>query len=218
MKISIAPTVLEKCPQLKLGILSLSVEVRNDYSDLLEKIKDESILIASKLAVEDISKQAAITAGRKAYKALGKDPARYRLSAEALLRRVVNGKGLYHINNVVDALNLVSIKTGISIGGYDQNNIIGDVLLDVGRAKEPYEAIGRGGLNMEFMPLLRDEFSAFGSPTSDSTRTMVTPEMNTFLMVFFSFAGANELDTALSYAEELLSTYADGKTLLKTTI
>ena len=31
---------------------------------------------------------------RRAYKALGKDPARYRGSAEALLRRVVAGKGL----------------------------------------------------------------------------------------------------------------------------
>lgn len=218
MKISIAPQVLEKCPQLKLGVLSLSVEVKNDYPELLDKIRDESIGIASKLSIEDIRKKPAITAGRNAYKALGKDPARYRLSAEALLRRVVNGKGLYHINNVVDALNLVSIKTGISIGGYDQSNIIGDALLDVGRAKEPYEAIGRGGLNMEFMPLLRDEFSAFGSPTSDSTRTMVTPEMNTFLMVFFSFAGAHELDAALSYAEELLSAYASGKTLIKETI
>ena len=39
-------------------------------------------------------------------------------AAESLMRRVASGKGLYQINNVVDALNVISVKTGFSICGY----------------------------------------------------------------------------------------------------
>lgn len=83
--------------------------------------------LAQSLSIESISKIPTISVSRKAYKACGKDPARYRPSAEALLRRVVSGKGLYQINNVVDQLNLVSISTGFSIGGYDVEQISGDI-------------------------------------------------------------------------------------------
>ena len=45
---------------------------------------------------------------RKAYKAFGKDPGRFRVSSEALYRRVRQGKDLYRINTVVDANNHVA--------------------------------------------------------------------------------------------------------------
>jgi DNA/RNA-binding domain of Phe-tRNA-synthetase-like protein len=99
--------------------------------------------IASTLQIEDISQIPAISASRKAYKACGKDPARYRLSAEALLRRVVNRNEIYQINNVVDLLNLVSISTGFSIGGYDADKIDGDIIYGIGKPNEPYIGIGR---------------------------------------------------------------------------
>src|SRR2546425_13043321 len=38
-----------------------------------------------------------VETARKAYKVLGKDPARYRGSAEALLRRVVAGEGMAQV-------------------------------------------------------------------------------------------------------------------------
>lgn len=218
MAIHISPLIEQKCPNLQLGILSLEVKVKQAYPTLLQLIQEECNELSSNLAIEDISKRTAIQAGRKGYKALGKDPARYRLSAEALLRRVINGKGLYQVNNVVDALNLVSIKSGISIGGYDQDQIQGAITMSVGETNEPYEAIGRGSLNMEFMPLLRDELGAFGSPTSDSTRTMVKAQTKRFLMVFFSFAGADGLDSALTYAEKLLTEHAEGKLVQRNTI
>ncbi len=215
LTIKISPEFHDKCPELKLGVLLLEVKTQINYPDLLKLIEEETNQIAQSLVIENISQMPAISAARKGYKAVGKDPARYRLSAEALLRRTVQGKGLYQINNIVDALNLVSIKSGISIGGYDYNKIEGDISLGIGQATEPYQGIGKGDLNIEFMPILRDQKSAFGSPTSDSKRTMVTEKTTQFLMIFFSFAGANGLAKSMEHAEDLLSRFANGVVLKK---
>src|SRR5216684_289846 len=67
-----------------------------------------------------------VEATRAAYKALGKDPARYRGSAEALLRRVVGGKGLPEINAVVDVINLVSVESRLPVGLYDLGHVVGE--------------------------------------------------------------------------------------------
>ena len=53
-----------------------------------------------------------IKESRAAYKAFGKDPSRYRVSSEALIRRIGQGKGLYEVNTVVDVNNLISIESG----------------------------------------------------------------------------------------------------------
>ena len=213
MNISIEKSLLEKWPITKLGLLLIEVQTSTDYPQLLSHIKTEAANKSARLEIDMISKIPAIAMARKAYKAIGKDPARYRLSAEALLRRIVNGKGLYQINNIVDALNLVSIQSGISIGGYDYKKIIGEISFGIGKNAEPYEGIGKGGLNIEYMPVLRDEQGAFGSPTSDSKRTMVTQNTTNFLMVFFGFEGLQGLEDSMQQAGELMNNFAAGNIL-----
>ena len=164
---------------------------------LLSLISKELSNIQSTLEVTEINKIPTIQSSREGYKTLGKEPSRYRLSAEALLRRIVKGKGLYHINNAVDALNLVSAKSGFSIGGYDVDKIEGSIKLGIGKNGEPYQAIGRGALNIEYLPVFRDDLGAFGSPTSDSVRTMVTEKTTKFLMLFFNFGGHENLERTL---------------------
>ena len=201
----------EKCPAISLGCIRAGVRVFESDAALLEEIAVTCELIAQTLKVEAISSLPAIADARKAYKVCGKDPARYWLSAEALLRRVAGGKGLYQINNVVDLLNLVSVSTGFSIGGYDADKITGDVRMGVGKADEPYEGLGRGTLNIEGMPVFRDDLGAFGTSTSDSVRTGVTNQTNRFLMVVVSYAANPKLDDAVTMAVQLLTKYAEGQ-------
>src|SRR5258708_32711872 len=84
---------------------------------------------------------------RADYKALGKDPARYRGSAEALVRRIIAGKGLPRINAVVEIINLVSVESRLPIGLYDLARVQGDIVFRVGRAGETYKGIGKYDLN-----------------------------------------------------------------------
>lgn len=201
------------CPNLRLGCIETDVKVGESSSEFLSEMASKTQQIAQSLSIEFISKIPTIASSRKGYKACGKDPARYRLSAEALLRRVVSGKGLYQINNVVDQLNLVSISTGFSIGGYDADQIQGDITLGIGRADEPYTGIGRGELNIEFLPVFRDRIGAFGTPTSDSSRTEVTNQTWRFLMVVLDFENDNLLDEALLMAQKLLLKYCCAENL-----
>ena len=207
VNISISEILKSRCPRLRLGCVEADVLVSGSAPELLAEIDERVNSLRKSLITEEISKIAAIDASRKAYKACGKDPARYRLSAEALLRRVVSGKSLYLINNVVDQLNLVSISTGFSIGGYDVRQIQGDILFGIGLNNEPYSGIGRGELNIENLPVFRDEIGAFGTPTSDSQRTEVSGQTNRFLMILIDFGGDSHLDEALGLSCSLLKKY-----------
>lgn len=205
--ISISKKLKQKVPEIKLSCIECDVYVMETNDVLWDEIRKKTKELSASLKTEDISKIPAIAASRKAYKACGKDPARYRLSAEALLRRVVKRKDLYQVNNVVDVLNLISISTGFSIGGYDADKIKGDVLFDIGTAADPYEGIGRGRLNIEFLPALKDEQGAFGTPTSDSERTAVSSQTNRFLMVIIDY-GKGDLKQATQLAIDLLERFA----------
>lgn len=206
----ISENIKSKCPYLRLGVITCSVQISDNRSDLWSEI-DAKISELENMETTEVSKLSTIAATRKAYKALGKDPARYRPSAEALLRRVVKGKGLYKINNVVDLLNLVSISTGFSIGGYDAEKIEGEVTLGVGEAEEPYEGIGRGNLNIEFLPTFRDDKNAFGTPTSDSVRTSVTANTKRFQMIILDFEGLESLKEAMDLSVELLRKFGNAE-------
>ena len=146
--ITISKELIDKIPTVQLSCIECDVDVVSLNAQLWKEIELVVTNISSSLKVEEISQMPAVSVSRKAYKACGKDPARYRLSAEALLRRVVNRNEIYQINNVVDLLNLVSISTGFSIGGYDAEKIKGDVAFGIWEEKETFIWIGRGGLKI----------------------------------------------------------------------
>ncbi len=197
-----------KVSTTELSCIECNVQLEERNEALWTEIQNKVIELEAGLKVEDISKMPAISASRKAYKACGKDPARYRLSAEALLRRVLKRGEIYQINNVVDLLNLVSISTGFSIGGYDADKIEGKAVFGIGEKDEPYSGIGRGELNIESMPVFRDEKSAFGTPTSDSQRTSVSSDTKRFLMIIIDYAASPQLQEASNMAISLLKKYA----------
>ncbi|MBC8005137.1 MAG: hypothetical protein H7X84_06665 [Verrucomicrobia bacterium] len=209
--ITISDDLKSRCPNLRLGCIEADVKVAESDRTLLSEINESLEQLRQSLVVDEISRIPAIAASRKGYKACGKDPARYRLSAEALLRRIVSGKGLYQINNVVDQLNLVSVTSGFSIGGYDADAIEGDICFGIGRSKEPYMGIGRGELNIENLPVFRDQNGAFGTPTSDSQRTEVSNETKRFLMILIDFESDDKLETAKEVAMRLLTVHCEAR-------
>lgn len=207
LEITLSQQIRERCPELQLSCILTEVKVEPAPLALINEMSIKTALLQEQLSIADISKLPEIESARKAYKACGKDPARYRLSAEALLRRVVSGKGLYQINNVVDQLNLVSISTGFSIGGYDFDQIQGEICFGIGDENEAYQGIGRGELNIAGLPVFRDALSAFGTPTSDSPRTEVNAQTRRFLMILIGFGGSDGFSQANALAISLLKTY-----------
>jgi DNA/RNA-binding domain of Phe-tRNA-synthetase-like protein len=208
MNIQIEPLIREKLPNLVLGGFVCNVNTHPSSPELQSLIAEELAKL-SWHTPESIREIDMVKATKEAYRILGKDPNRYRPSAESLLRRVANGRGLYQLGNVVDVLNLVSVKTGYSICGYDFDNVMGNISLGIGEPEEPYIGIGKGDINIELLPVFRDELSAFGTPTSDSVRTMLSARTKRFLMIFVGFGNTEKLQSAISEAADLLGKHAD---------
>lgn len=209
LSISIDPAVRAACPGLALGIVTADVTNGRDDVALGAELDACAAAVRAALAIEDIAKLPAVQALRRAYRAFGKDPARYRGSQEALLRRILKGLALYRINTVVDINNLVSIESRQSLGVYDRDRIDGDaVVMRVAVAGETYKGIGKDVLNLEGLPVYVDAAGPFGSPTSDSERAMVTAATGRILLVVTAFGGADGLPATLDRTTALLRTYA----------
>jgi DNA/RNA-binding domain of Phe-tRNA-synthetase-like protein len=211
MRVVVDEELKRRCPQTALGCITaqvvtgappeaLTAELRSREEEILRLADPSAVLAAPE-----------IRATREAYRALGKDPARYRGSAEALLRRIVAGKGLPQVNSVVDIINLVSVESRMSLGLYDLDKVSSEVTFRAGRAGETYKGIGKYALNLEGLPVFCDKLGPFGSPTSDSERTMVTSETRRVLAVIVSFAGEGSLDGWPARTVDLLGRFAAGR-------
>ena len=210
LPITINPEMKALWPDAVLGCIQCRVKVKDSPAELLEEIEEFGRELQAKIEkVPDIPKREKIADTRSAYKAFGKEPSRYRNSAEAMCRRIIQGKGLYHINNVVECNNLFSIRTGYSLGAYDVTKIKGAVTWMVAPEGTCYQGIGKDQINVEFLPVFTDDRGPFGNPTSDSTRTRITENAEEILMVIFGFSGADGMEKDLSDLVKLLETYCD---------
>ncbi len=191
------------------GVITASVKNSAYNSELWQEIEEYTLQLRTKYSVADIKQIPTILATRNAYKIAGKDPNRYRPSAEALMRRLINGNDLYKISTLVDLINLVSLKTGYSIGGFDKDKIVGTPMLGVGEENEKFEGIGRGPLNIAGLPVYRDEIGGIGTPTSDEVRTSITSDTKKIFIIINGYSGIEGLQETIDNTTELLKKYAE---------
>ncbi|MDD3321583.1 MAG: phenylalanine--tRNA ligase beta subunit-related protein [Paludibacter sp.] len=211
MEITVSKIVRDACPDLSLAIIKCEVCNSPTSTDFWVEMEKEISKIKEKYSIEEINKRPEIAATRKAYKTFGKDPNRYRPSAEALCRRILREIPVYKVSTLVDIINLVSIHSGFSIGGFDIDKIQGNIELGVGTADDEFEAIGRGVLNVEGLPLYRDEIGGIGTPTSDHERTKISDNTEKLLMIINGYSEKNGLTEAVDHFKELLQKYASLK-------
>lgn len=211
--ISIDKKLLEVCPNLQLGCINYSVNVEKGNEELWDEINKEISKITNNMTMEDVYKQKNIESSRNLYKLIGKDPHRYRVSSEALIRRIVQGKGLYKINNVVDANNLISIISKLSVGSYDTDKLGENLIFRIGKKGESYKGIGKDIINTENLPVFSDEFGAYGSPTSDSEKAMITNDTKNVLTVLIAFSDDAGLEQYMSEATKILEKYVGAKNI-----
>lgn len=211
-EITVSSVFKDKCPDFRGVALYASVNNTTYCEALWKEINDFTKALLSTGKIEDIKQQPAIAATRDGYKKCGKDPARYRVSSEALRRRLFRGLELYQIDTLVDLVNLVSLRTGYSIGGFDADKIQGNrIELGIGRCEEPYEGIGRGMLNIENLPVYRDAIGGIGTPTSDNERTKMDVSTKHILTIINGYDGDKHLPEAIEMMQKMVAEYAGGK-------
>lgn len=182
---------IDKCLKERLPnffIIAYAMDVINQTSDevtnLLEKTYQKYCDFVELIDVVNLPK---IKEARDSYKRLGKDPSRYRLATEALIRRVLRKMPLYRLGDLIDLGNILSIETRRSICVVDLDKIKGDIIIRIGQSNDLFEAINRGILNIEKIPVYTDALGPFGTPTSDTYRTAVTNETKRLLVMMICF-------------------------------
>lgn len=197
-------------PDYRMILIEADVENGPTPSELTDEINRLAESMMAIMKIEDINRRPAIAATRAAYKRFGKDPNRYRPSQEQMSRRIVRGLGLYTVNALADLGNLLSLKSGCALGVFDRSKIQGNRLtLGRGEAGEEYTGIGRGQLNVEGLPILRDSAGGIGTPTSDHERTCVDESTSRIVMTIHLY-GDSDMPVAdiADEASRLLSVYA----------
>ena len=123
---------------------------------------------------------------RTMYKKVGIDPTKTRPSNEALLRRVRKGDTIPRINSAVDVINWCSLEFQLPYGLYDFSKVSGPVTMRIGAEGEKYAGIRKDEVNVGGRITVADDGGAFGNPTSDSARTMVTPATSELLVIVYA--------------------------------
>ncbi len=212
-QITLSQELTDRCPEYRGAAVYAEVTNTPFCEGLWQEIDAFTQELRATETADSIKLQPVIAATREAYRRLGKDPSRYRPSAEALRRRLLRGLELYRIDTLVDLINLVSLRTGYSIGGFDADKIQGNKLcLGVGQAGEPFEGIGRGVLNIEGLPVFRDAQGGIGTPTSDHERTKMDLGTRHILALINGYDDdETRLRTAAEMTRDLLCRYAEGQ-------
>ena len=213
MQITISNTFHDVCPKFIGGAILAEVKNSATTPELWAEIERIANVLRNNYTTDTIKEQSGIAATREAYRRAGKDPSRYRPACEQLARRILQGKDLYSIDQLVDFGNLVSLYCGYSTAMLDAEKILGEnITLGIGTSGEPYEGIGRGVLNIENLPVYRDEDGGFATPTSDSVRTMISADTKHILLLINGYDGNEErLTDALNYAYEGLKRFVEVK-------
>lgn len=203
-----------KLPAVKLGIAEADdvrvTLVNEELARLVDKVCDNK---RSEFTLETLADSSPVRAVREMFRRWGVDPSKYRPSSEALLRRVIQGKGLYRVSNVVDVGNLGSIETGWPYGCYDRSKIQQSVAFRHGSHGETYEGIGKRVWHLDGRPVLADPQGPFGSPISDSTRSRIIETAHNALVVIYAPSTADDpsVEAALARLADRLSQFAAAK-------
>lgn len=198
-------------PAVKLGVLEAEEITITLVNEELVRVMDEVCDRQRRaFTLESLAESPSTRAVREMFRRWGVDPSKYRPSSEALQRRVIQGKGLYRVSNVVDIGNLGSVETGWPYGCYDRAKIQPPIAFRHGLSGETYEGIGKRMWHLENRPVLGDVEGAFGSPISDSTRSMIGEAAREVMVVIYAPATTDDasLDAALCRLADRLSRFA----------
>lgn len=206
MELKMAPEIFEYIPDFKIGFI--------EYHDITvgespQMLKGRLQLFQESLYFELEDKKAADFPGikewRQVFKKTGKDPNRYRHSAEALYRRVQKQNYLSSVHSGTDLNNFFSLQYQIPIGIYDRDTIQGDTItIRLGTDNEEYRGLNGRDNSLHRLILSTDEKGPFGSPFVDSERTAVTEKTKQAVQLVYL-----QPSMSVEQAEKLISSLAD---------
>ncbi len=213
--------IKQKFPGLKIGMAVVEgVEVHHGSKEL-EKYKRETLTKFSKMSLAEVEKISTVKAYREIYRAFGADWHSRRPSVEALYRRVIQGKGLYNVNTLVDAYNLAVLETKISLGAFDYQKISFPVLLRLAKENEGIILLGENKQTKieigEMVYADQSRIMTLDVNYRDCDCTKVTTETKNIVLFADGCSGisTDEVMDGLDKGIELITRFCGGKLIKK---
>lgn len=186
MEIQVSKTICDLVPGFSVGIIQYrDIQVGESPQMLKGRLQLFQESIYFDLLEKNVTDLEGIKEWRAIFKTTGKDPNRYRHSAEALYRRIAKQNYLQPIHSAIDLNNFFSLEYQIPIGVYDSDKLMGNVTIKIGKENEEYTGLNGRTNNMANLLISADEQGPFGSPFVDSERTAVTEKTTNALQIVY---------------------------------
>ena len=209
MKFRVEPEIFEKLPTACFGVvMARGVDNTKAYPQI-DALLDESIaLAASRFEGKKVKEEPEILPYREAFRSLGMNPNKYLCSIEALFTRIAKGKGMPHINPVVDLGNAVSLRHTLPMGAHDLVGAQEDICI---RLAKPGDTFLPFGETQEEAPDAGEVVYAVGAQVRtrrwtwrQSEHGKIAPSSSDIFFPIDGFTDFN-LEQVLAAREELLA-------------
>jgi DNA/RNA-binding domain of Phe-tRNA-synthetase-like protein len=207
LEIQLSPKLIELIPKVKLGIIEYKgITVGNSPQMVKGRLQLFQESIYFELENKHVTDLPGIEEWRQVFKKTGKDPNRYRHSAEAMMRRIQKQNFLSPVHSAIDLNNFFSLQYQVPIGIYDIDSLTGPVLVRLGESGEEYMGLNGRINSLEHLILSSDQIGPFGSPFVDSERSAVTEKTHNALQIIY-LRPSTHMDNAKKLTESLMNMF-----------
>ena len=138
------PDVIASYPDIIGGvILAEGLSKSHTPDELLRAYLDEQESVLARIGSTPLSEIESINAWRRAFRAFGANPTKYRSAAEALLRRLTKKGNIPSITGLVDMANLVSIRYALPVAAFNTQSVEGAITVHYADGSERFTPLGQ---------------------------------------------------------------------------
>ena len=143
MKFIIQKEIFDKIDNLYVGVVVAKGIDNSKVYPIIDKLLDESIKMAEERYLDKrVKEDENIIPYRDAFLALDINPNKYMCSVEAMFTRISKGKGLPHINPLVNLNNAISLKYTLPMGTHDLSLSDEDIEMRYSRSDDEFTPMG----------------------------------------------------------------------------
>jgi len=217
MVLEIEPSLKSRFPGLRVIVGYIDgVRVESGSAELLGLKDGICEEVKRKYTLESLRGVSVFRLYRDFFWKVGIDPTKIRPAAEALVRRILTGKPLPMINNVVDSYNIASIKTEVALAAFNLDELKGNLLMRTAESGEMFRGIGMNE-PMELKGIevvISDEEKLVAVyPYRDAEKSKVSTGARNLTILVCGVPGIDEivLNDAGKVALEIVTSFCGGK-------
>ena len=143
MNFVIEDKIFEALPTMCVGVVTAKgIDNRKDYPEIAALLDEAIAMAEQRFTGKKVKEEAEILPYRSAFQTLGINPNKYMCSIEALFTRISKGKGMPHINPLVDLNNAVSLLNTLPMGTHDLELSSEDIMIRYSQPEDSFLPFG----------------------------------------------------------------------------